>query len=199
MPEIIKNDDGTEREVYTAEEMAVIQRERDEAVQRSGNIGFEFKQYRQMTDEEKASLSESDKALRQKLDQQDELIAQMRGEMEASKTQTITTTKNAALETLSSGDPTLKAVIEENYKKLSGMPESTPQEVAARMTESYKLATGSAARVAPVNPFNPGSGDAPAIYVPKANKTPIENAEEYVGTPQGKAAWETMQAAKQGQ
>lgn len=78
----------------------------------------------------------------------------------------------------------LKATLEGKYAVLSGMPESNPQEIAARMTEAAKLAGINVGSQNPI--YTPVYGEAPA---PKA---PAAKADEFLKSERGVAAQKAM-------
>lgn len=156
MPTTIKDADGKDLEVFTAEEVkaqetAALAKYQQEHPDQSAAI----------TAAETAKAA-AEKALADAIaaggDTKDENIKALRTALAASNTTVETVKKEMGAEiaalrtaptqeyrtelllTAANGDPTLKEKIDIRYKELSGMPETTKAEVRSRMEAAMKLA-----------------------------------------------------------
>ena|GEM_PF-4736431 len=148
MPETIKLEDGTEREVPTQEELEEMQsrsetrkQQREEALgnlnetkgqlEKLQNKDFNFKRLRDLTDEQKGKLSEHEKTL---MSQQEKLEEQQ---------QTFTKTlqsewKSEAMAVLAGDDRELRKEIEENLKLLNVSFESK-KDMQGAVKKAYNM------------------------------------------------------------
>lgn len=189
MPKEIETD-GVKETFYTTEEytgkegeLSTLQTKIAELERINATRGEDFKAYSKMSEEEKkvydantTNLLKNEEKLRNELSELGEkLTAKEKRENESAKTN--------ALTSIHHDDEASKKILEEKYALLTGMPETTAQEIAARAKEAAKLA---GIQVDPRNPlYIPVSGDAPS-YKPKG---------EYVDTPSGKTAADMVRAA----
>jgi hypothetical protein len=199
----IENAEGKEIEVFTPEEvtaretaaaeaaakeasdrvMAEKQKELDavnaelEKVRKvSAEKTTNFKKYNEMTEEERKAHSENEILLLRRHDELEGEVGTLKTRLEEKDKNEKDYTKNSVLKNFHRGDETVKKAIEQNYAHLAGMPESTPDEIAARAASAARL---SGITIDPINPlYTPISGEAPAY---KENK-------DYTDSPEGKEA-----------
>lgn len=190
MSKEIEVEGGGKEIVYTADEykaketeLQKTQSDLETAKRISAEKGNNFKKFSEMNDEEKKVLDANQINL---LKNEERLISDIEGlktkltEKEQKENQS---SKNSALLSIHHGEESSKKILEEKYNLLTGMPETTSQEIAARAKEAAKLA---GIVVDPRNPlFTHISGDAPN-YKPKS---------EYVDTPEGKTAADMVRSA----
>ena len=195
----IENDEGKEIEVFTAEEVetqrteAVKAREaeimaetgktlaeKEAEIDRLKKVNIEktenFRKYNEMTAEERAAHSENELALIKKTDQLTEELSKTSKTLEEKLIADKAAIKNSTLKTLHHDLPEVKEKLEKNYDILSGMPETTPEEINARVAAAARL---SGITVDARNPlYQSVTGESPTF----------KETDTYVETKEGKEA-----------
>lgn len=196
---IIENDKGEEVTVFTAEELEAAKKEvetnyqktlaeKEAEVEKLRKVSAEktenFKKFNEMTEAEKAAYDANTTEFLKRTDaavQKAEELERKLAEKEAIEREY---NKNFVLNNFHKGDEKVKKEIEDNYAILAGMPENTPDEIAARATKAAQLA---GIVTDPRNPiFTPFQGEAPKIK---------EEGKEFVDTDKGKEALELAKKA----
>jgi hypothetical protein len=150
MPKVLYDAEGNEVQVQTDEEIQQITKEKDDKIadlgtklQKLENKDFNFKKYRDMTEEERGKLTEMEKSIKQ---QQEKLEEDQKAFVESQ----VTEHKNYAFSTLAGDDKELRAKIELHFNRIDpGKPATTQTAIMERAREAYVLATGGSA--APVS------------------------------------------------
>jgi len=160
MPEIIKLDDGSEKEVFTKEEVEEMQSrsearksQREEAkkelentqakLKKLENKDFNFKKLRDMTKEEKDKLTTTEMELKQKAEQLEENQQKFTEQLQSSY-------KNEAMAVLVGNDKDMQKKVLYNYNKLNS-PDGTKEEVFSKMRDAYNMLGASNIGINPVN------------------------------------------------
>lgn len=166
MAKEIENEDGTKETVYTAADMAAKDQEIADAKKLADEKTDNFKQFNEKlgkTDEEltrvKTQLADKEKL-----------------EKESAKTSTAAR--------FHGNNDEIKGKLETNYAALAGMPESTPEEISARMEAAAKLAGISVESRNPL--YTPAYGEAPREKAPGAKE------DEFLKSEKGIAAQKAM-------
>lgn len=154
-----------------AAETAAKQKELDEAKAELEKLQKKDFDFSKMKDGEKALLDKIE-GLEKGLKERD--------------TKAITDRKASLVKAITGNDEAMKKNLEDSYAKLSAMPETTPEEVEARMREAFTLATGqkqtedgfksriSSARTSRANTAAPEGALAPEVK-PLANRLGISD------------------------
>lgn len=199
----VENEDGKEIEAYTAEEVEAAKEaakkevadvnlkaiaDKDIEIARLNKISAEktenFKKYNQMTDDEKKAYDANTTELLKRNDLTQAELEEVKTKLAEKETKEKEYTKNSILKGLHNNDEKTKKTIEDNYSYLAGMPESTPEEIAARAGAAARLA---GIQVDPRNPlYSAFSGEAPK---------PKEEGKEFSDTDKGKEAVELARSA----
>jgi hypothetical protein len=183
MPFTYVNDEGVEVEAYTADEIAQERSAREAAIADAAearqalkdktqdvfNMRQGFKKLEEMSEEEKAKLTEEQRVTMQRLET-----------VEAARQRDLQEGKEALFDRLSGNDPKVKEKLKEKYA-LVQMPETTLSEISARLqsVSTWAFAELGMVNNAPVAPVLPGNGGAP-IFQNKDGK-------RFADTPQGDA------------
>ncbi len=197
MPQVIEDNDGKEVEVYTAAELTeqreaavatakeeakkeadVAIKAKEEEIEKMKKVSAEktenFKKYNELTDEQKAAYDANTTELMKRNDKTTAELEEMKTKFAEKETNERNYTKNSVLKNFHGDKEDVKKTIEEKYAILSGMPETTPDEIKARATEAAKLAGIS---IDSVNPLYQGfNGEAPKY----------QEAKDFVDSPEGK-------------
>lgn len=160
----IKNDDGTESEVFTPEEVdakikAVEETKQKEIQEVTQKVTAEF-EGKMKPLEEKFSKMEAEKkdleakiagegqqganfkVLKEALDKKTEELDAVKKDLTTFKESQFSTQRNAFIDKFAGKDPELKKKIEFHYKEsLSAMSESTPVDMAKKVEAAFKLAS----------------------------------------------------------
>lgn len=190
MSKEIETEGGEKETVYTTEEysaketeLATVQDELKEARRLSAERGENLKSYSQMSESEKAAFDANTTIL---LKREETLVGQINDlntKLTDKEKKDNDSTKTSVFTNIHHGDEATKTKLEEKYALLSGMPETNPQEIAARAKEAAVLAGIQLDQRNPL--FSTISGEAPT-FKPK---------EEFVETPKGTAAAEAVRKA----
>lgn len=202
MPIAAEKEDGTEVQAFLPEEVDAKVAEAVAAAQAEGKTALEvkeaelaemkrlnaergenFTQYSKMTEEQKkafdantTNLLKREEALLTEVDSLKTTISK-KEETERSAS------KNGALAAIHGGKEDVKKNLEEQYALLTGMPETTQEEINARASAAARLA---GIQIDPRNPlYVPMNGEAPKY---KENK-------EFVETPEGTQAADMVRGA----
>jgi hypothetical protein len=172
MPEKIKLEDGTEREVLTAEETKALQdkatkaeeadrskaeaekllSETSEKLKKLENKDFNFKRLRDMSAEETAKLTATELSLKK---QQEELA-----ENQSTFTKNIQESwKNEALAVMCGRDEEMKKKVLLNFGKFAGEA-TTKEQINERIKDAYALSNGHAGSSNPLNTMSGFSSQA---------------------------------------
>ena len=187
MPETIKLEDGTEREVPTEEEMVEAsnrstarkeQREEvkseleltQEKLKKLENKEYNFKKLRDMTDIEKEKLSVTEIELKRK---QEELE-----ENQKSFTETLTGSfQNEALAVLVGDDKETRKKVLYNFKRISGA-DGNKEEVFAKMRDAFNMLGSKASGPNPLHSAASYQGAAPGVSK-KTEKVDADLAKQF--------------------
>lgn len=186
----IETPEGTKETVYTAEEytakegeLTVLQTKLQDLEKLNATRGEDFKAYSKMSEEEKkvydantTNLLKNEELLRNQ-------ITDLTGKLTDKEKRENDSAKNNALSSIHRGNEDTKKTLEEKYALLSGMPETTAEEIAARAKEAAKLA---GIQIDPRNPLYTGVNGESPVYKPKG---------EFVETPKGDAAVQAVRDA----
>lgn len=167
--EVTKDDGSVVKEtVYTAEEIAAKDAEIERLNVLNGEKTENFKKVNEKTEKLEGDVNKLTETLAQKETRERESAKTVNGVR------------------YHGNNEDLKKKVEDNYALLSGMPETTPEEIAARMTQAAVL---SGINVAPLNPLNqPFSGEAPRIKPEDAKA----KEDEFLKSEKGQAALKAM-------
>lgn len=190
MSKEIETPEGTKEVVYTAEEytaketeLGTITKELETLRRVAAEKGENFKKFSQMSEEEKKVFDVNTINLLRREEQLSGEVNDLKTKLTDKEKKDNESAKSFALTNIHHNDEASKKLLEEKYALLSGMPETTPQEISARAKEAAKLA---GIQIDPRNPlYSPMSGEAPQ-YKPKG---------EYVETPEGKTAADMVRSA----
>lgn len=163
----IELEDGTKETVYTADEMAAKDKEILDAKQLAEDRGKNFN------------------GVNEKITKTEEEITKLRTDIATRDTNERNAAKTATGMRFHGGKDELKAKVDENYAKLAGMPETTPQEVEARMEAAARL-SGISVESAPNPLYSPIMGEAPQQQAPGAKE------DEFLKSEKGVAAQKAM-------
>ncbi len=192
-------EEGKEIDVFTAEEVeaaakaredaaiAKVAAEKDAEIEKYKKVSAEktenFKKYNEMTEEEKKAYDANTVNLIKRGDQQAEKITELETKLSDKEEKEKTSNKNSALKSLHGDIPEVKTKVEEKYALLSGMPETTPEEINARAVAAAQLA---GIQIDQRNPLFQSVHGEPPIYKEKT---------EYAETPEGKEALRLVREA----
>lgn len=190
MSKEIENEDGTTEVVYTADEynaqtnnLTARETELEEIKRVNAERGQNFTALSKMSEEEKKTYDANTLNLLKREEVLVNELAGLKTALELKETNEKSVFKNNALNNIHGNDEATKKAIEEKYALLSGMPETTQDEINARAKAAATLA---GIQVDPRNPlYSPVSGDAPNY---KENK-------EFTESPEGKEAAGMVAAA----
>jgi len=179
MPETIVLQDGTEREVPTAEEMADFQAKAQKAqkaeeferklaenateLEKLRNKDFNFKRLRDMSEAEKAKLSATEMELKRKAEELEESQKAFQGSI-------IEANKNEALAVLAGNDEEMKKKIIYNYNRITG-----EELTKAQINEKMRLAYNMLGQSSTSNPLSNMNLNGAPGYTPTVKQTPIDN------------------------
>lgn len=186
------NDEGEtiKETVYTAEEftakeneLATIQADLVEARRLNVERGDNMKAYSQMSDAEKAGYDANTTVLLKREEELTKQLGELNSKLTDKEKRENESAKNSSLASIHHGDEATKTKLEEKYALLTGMPETTPEEIAARAREAATLA---GIQIDPRNPlYSSISGEAPK-YKPN---------QDFTDTDKGKQAAEMARTA----
>lgn len=165
-------------EEYTAKEteLTTVRGQLAEAQRISAEKGENFKKFSEMTAEERKVLDVNTINLLKREEQLSTEVSTLTTKLTEKEKRENESAKTNALSSIHHGEEVSKKLLEEKYALLTGMPETTPDEISARAKEAAKLA---GIQIDPRNPFYTAiNGEAPQ-YKPK---------EEFVETPKGAQA-----------
>lgn len=186
----IDGENGEKQTVYTADEMTAVQTtlqtkeaELTELQKLNATRGEDFKAYSKMSEEEKRVFDANTTNLLKNEEKLRTEITDLSTKLSDREKRDSETAKNTTLATIHLNNAETKKVLEEKYALLSAMPETTPQEIAARANEAAKLAG------IVIDPRNP-------LYTQITGEAPnYKTNAEYVDSPEGKTALEMARAA----
>lgn len=163
----IENEDGSKETVYSAAEMAAKDQEVADAKKLADERGENFSKYNE------------------KVVKTEEEVAKLRTEIATKEAKDKETARTATAARFHGGNEEIKAKIDVNYAALAGMPESTPEEISARMEAAARLSG-----IAVESRMNP-------IYstvdgAPPQQKAPGAKEEEFLKSEKGIAAQKAM-------
>ena len=173
------------KDEYTAKEgeLSKVNEELEGLRKIAAEKGENIKKLSQMSEEEKKTYDANTINLLRREEALSTEISSLQTKLTDKEKKENESAKNHSLTSIHHGDEATKKLLEEKYGLLTGMPETTPQEIAARSREAAKLA---GIQVDPRNPlYTPMNGEAPN-YKPKT---------EYTDTPEGKTAVAMARAA----
>ena len=193
MPQVIKQDDGTEVEVYTADEMnaqrdeaikakeeefggklKLTETERDEARKALGERTSEFQQFRKLNEEQKAKLTIAE----QTIYRNQELAEENRIKQEESTKKNHENIIESTIRAKAGNDEKLFAKLKDTYS-LIGIDDSTVEGINARLNMAIgALTTTAPDMLANIGGFSNGS------FVPKIHQ---EQEKNYADTEAGQA------------
>jgi len=196
MSKTIENEKGEEEVVYTEAEInEKVEATKKEIMESSGKTVAEkearikelekisadqkvnFKKYNEMTEAEKAAFDANTVELLKRNDLTATELQEVKTKLAEKEVKERESAKNSVLKSFHGGDEKVKKMVEDNYAYLAGMPETTPEEIAAR--------AGAAARLSGIvidnrNPLYASfNGEAPKSK---------DEGKEFVDTDKGKAA-----------
>lgn len=186
--------EGEKMEVYLKEEYDAVQTAAAEKekeletvraeVERLKKVSAEktenFQRYNEMTEEQKKAFDENTIIQIKRADALEEELNRVKTSLTDKETKEKESVKASALGYFHNDNEETKKKIEENYAKLAGMPEVTPDEIKARAFEAARLA---GVEVGGPNPlYTRMEGEAPQYKEKK----------EYVDTPEGQEASELV-------
>lgn len=190
MSQEIEKEDGSKEVVYSTEEYTATenvlkdtQAKLAELEKINATRGDDFKAYSKLSEEEKKAHDANTTNLLKNEEKLRNEISELTTKISDREKREADAVKNHAFSSVHHGDEASKKLIEEKYSLLTGMPESTSEEISARV--------GAAARLAGIviDPRNP-------LYVAINGEAPnYKPNSEYVDTPTGKAALEASRAA----
>ncbi len=180
MPETIKLEDGTEKVVYSEEEVEELKTKSAEAetlaeenkaisekLKGFENKDFNFKKLRDMNEEEKARLTETELSLKKKQEELEE-------NQQTFTKNLVDSFKNEALAVLCGNDKTMRDKVVLNYDKIVG-DAKTKEEVFEKTKNAYNMLG-----VGAVEEFNPFNGIRNMQSVaPIGRKMPANNEPVY--------------------
>lgn len=182
--ETTKEDGTVEKEtVYTKDEytekdtaLTSAQTELADLKRINAERSNDFKSFSKMTEEEKKVYDANTINLLKREEALSNTVSDLTSKLTEKEKRENESAKTHALSSIHHGDEKSKTTLEEKYALLTGMPETTPEEISARAKEAAKLA---GIQIDPRNPlYSPINGEAPQ-YKPK---------EEFVETPKGAQA-----------
>lgn len=197
MPQIITQADGTELEVYTKEEVTetqnkigILEAEMENLRKTNGEISVNFKRYRDMNDEEKSMLSESEKQANIQMGILQDQVNEMKKQAEADKALRLTNLKEAVLNKFCQGDKEMREKMTQGWDLVN--IDVVDERTAFERGRIAFAASGGILSDSQKNPlFMDLSGDAPT-KVPGPKETRKEKAEEFITSERGKAAQAAM-------
>lgn len=155
--------------------------EKDAEILRLNKVSAEktdnFRKYNEMTEEERKAHTENEIIQIRRNDKLEEELGGVKKTLEEKEIRERDYAKTSVLKAFHGDKEEVKKVIEEKYAILSGMPETTPDEIRARATEAAKLA-GINVNSQP-NPLYQGFSGASPEYKEKT---------QFVETAEGEAA-----------
>lgn len=188
----VANEDGTtsketvySTEEYTAATGVVTKLEADLAEARRINMerGNDFKAFSKMTEEEKKVYDANTLNLLRREENLTNQLTDLSTKLTDKEKKENDSAKNNALTNLHHGDEASKKLLEEKYALLTGMPETTAEEINAKAGAAAKLAG------IQIDPRNP-------LYTQFNGEAPKYNADkQFVDTPAGAAAAAAVRAA----
>lgn len=172
---LIENDKGEEINVFTQEELDAKVKEiqdntsktlaeKEAEIEKYKKVSAEktenFKRFNELTEAEKEKYNANELEFLKRTDEAVNLAEGLKKQLEEKTANEKAYTKNSILSSLHKGDEATKTALESHYDMLSGMPESTPEEIKARAEASAKLV---GIVIDPRNPIYTGfSGEAPS-------------------------------------
>jgi len=202
MSKKIEDDDGNEVEYYSADEVAAKAKEEADRVAAENQAkiadleaekvrleklnaerGENFKRYNEMTEEERKNFDANTINLIKRGDELQSKLEEVTKKLTEKEQRELESGKTNALKMYHGGNPELETKVKSQYDILSGMPETTPEEIAARAQAAARLAGISVDSANPL--YQPMHGEAPN-YQPK---------KEYTDTPEGKEALDLARQA----
>ena len=197
MPQIIKQEDGTELEVYTKEEveattskLSEMESEMQRLQQANGEMSLNFKRYRDMTEEEKATLTESEKQANLQMGIMQDQIEEMKKKDQEREEATVKNLKQATIDRYTQGNAEMKEKMEKQWDLVN-----IDVKDSATATERGRiafLAAGGVLNDTHKNPlFTHYSGDVPTS-VPTPGVTKQEKSKEFISSDRGQAALRAM-------
>lgn len=188
------NDDGVEIEVAPVEKVQEVLSKKDADLKAladekakiervSAEKTENFKKLNEMTQEERDAHTVNELNLLKRNEAVEAELAEIKTQLTQKEERERASAKVIAMDKYHVGNEDVKKTLEENYAKLGGMPEGSPEEVRARVAEAAKLSGIS------INSQNPLyadiGGDAP---MPKDKK-------EFIDTDSGKQAADMVRDA----
>ena len=168
------NEDGSVINVYTDEEVAA----KDAEIERLKQISVEktenFRRYNEMTEEQRKAYSENELIFIKQNDQLQDKIKTLEETLVKKEERERQEKKMSVFQRFHGGNDEIKNKIDQEYSLLTGMPETTPEEISARAEKAARLAGIVIDTRNPI--YQPINGEAP-VY--KENK-------EFTDTPEGK-------------
>ncbi len=194
----ITNDEGVVETVYTAEEYKAMEekatgyeaniKEKDSALAEKERLLAEksenIRRFSNMTEEEKKNFDANTTNILRHADKLETELNEVKTKLTEKEQREKDFSKNSSLEKVHMGDEATKKRLEDNYAVLAGMPETTPQEINARVNAAARMA---GITIDPRNPiYTPMNGEAPPV--PKT-------ADNYVESEAGKVAADMARGA----
>lgn len=155
MAETITRDDGTEVVLHTAEELEAaktegaasvkteleqVQTQLAEANRINAERGDNFTAYSKMTEEQKKAFDANTTVLLKREEQLLSEVELLKTNLSEKETRERDGVKNNAMLSLHAGDEATKTKLEDAYKNLAGMPESTQEEINKRVSAAARVA-----------------------------------------------------------
>lgn len=165
MAKEIELEDGSKETVYTKEEYEAIAKEADDAKKLAEERGTNFTNYNKKTEELETKVGTLETQLTEKITKERE------------------STKLGTAVRFHGNNEELKTKIESNYALLSAMPETTPEEINARMQAAATLSGISVESRNPI--YSPTYGEPPA---PKQ----VNKDDDFLKSEKGIAAQKAM-------
>lgn len=176
--------------VYTADEykgletnLATKETELVQANKLLAERGENFKSFSKLTEEDKKNYDANTLNLLRVVETLETEITSTKTQLSDKTEKERTSAKTNALNLIHQGDADTKKKLEDEYALLTGMPETTPEEINAR---AKKAATLAGIQIDPRNPlYTSVNGEAPKV----------PDNKNYVETPEGAQAAEMVRSA----
>jgi len=190
MSKEIENEDGAKEIVYSQEEytkmetdLKSLQTELEDVKKVNAEKTDNFKAFSKMTEEEKKVYDANTINLLKREEALTNQIGELTTKLSEKEQKEATSAKETAFKSVHLGNEDAKKVLEEKYALLSGMPESTAEEIGKRVLEAAKLA---GIQIDTRNPlFQAFNGESPSY----------KKGEEFTDTQKGKMAMDAARVA----
>lgn len=142
----IKQEDGTEVEVFTAEEVAEKVQEKENQINELSQKSSVLEAEKQKLEEQLGTTKQDNPnfaTLKEALDKKTEEIKSLSTEISSIKDQTIAETRDSLIGAIAKNDEEMKKKILHHFNKtLSAMPSSSKDDIKAKVAAAVKLADG---------------------------------------------------------